>query len=525
MSPQLKSLIWLEWQQRRWQLLLCLSAALALLLTTILTDNKGLTIAGEIFLTSAIIPTVFLPAFVAVRTTHGEVSDNTLAFSEALPVSSPARSVVRLLGGAAVLWLTIAIVAIVTSLVLACGWHGDRLQLSGMSFRTGSSFRISTWQEAMPQIWRTAILCCFAAGTLYLVVCAVGSRRRSEVSVAAWGVVMTFLWLISIGPSTFELHSSWQSVLESVRNITSPLSMCELFARNPQIHVLSTSTLVTLNLLFQSLLAAYFVRSYTHRYVNCEAKNSQLSERTVRWQMRWRFSTPLTALVWLTLRQTLPICFAGAATAWLLVIGSNTARSGPGQMWQISRDVTDATIVIGFLWATMVGSMIFAPETDRRISEFWRAAPISVRTMFVVKFAVGLLTVLLVLDSSALAARMLWSGPAMLSVDSQPVIDETTKYLRSVIPLHAMTFTIAIAATCWLRRPMLAGMFTLAVLFYFSVALSAFEMTRPYVPAAFGDTTIANPVVVFTAMLTITVASGVLAYRMLGRYRIGQMFN
>jgi len=90
---------------------------------------------------------------------------------------------------------------------------------------------------------------------------------------------------------------------------------------------------------------------------------------------------------------------AGLALACLFagfqVVSNHGLRSTPNMF---RRDLVDGTFVVAILWSAVVGSGVFAGEFEPRLEHFWRSRPISPSGWFWVKFMVGLLTVLAVLD-------------------------------------------------------------------------------------------------------------------------------
>ena len=64
---------------------------------------------------------LFMPIFLAMRTSLGETTDRTRSFSDALPISSCRRGWIRLAGGAGVLIVPILAGAILLSLCLGFG--------------------------------------------------------------------------------------------------------------------------------------------------------------------------------------------------------------------------------------------------------------------------------------------------------------------------------------------------------------------------------------------------------------------
>ena len=170
-------------------------------------------------------------------------------------------------------------------------------------------------------------------------------------------------------------------------------------------------------------------------------------------------------------------------------------------------------------WAVVVGAGIFASEIDWRIGEFWRTRPIATGQLFAVKFAAGLLAVLLVLDGSVIAATC-FSRNWGRGNDSM-----SWAYIACFLPLHAALFALAVAWTCRLRQAVLGGMAAFATLILSELAFSWSADTRRFSPLQACDQILFHqidfahgyPVVLAESVLTL-VASIVIGWLALRRY-------
>jgi hypothetical protein len=190
------------------------------------------------------------------------------------------------------------------------------------------------------------------------------------------------------------------------------------------------------------------------------------------------------------------------------------ADSMPSSMW-----------IIGLMWAVVVGAGAFSAEIDSRIGEFWRTWPIPFWHMFVIKFFVGLLAVLLVLDATTIAVS--WQSPHWGDYRSM-----NWPYIACIVPLHATMFAVAVAWTCVLRRPVLGGMATVVSFAMMTILIEWFETTRHFDPIeVYDNLALKSPIahgqidftahgypVVATAMGVILLASIVIAGLALRRY-------
>lgn len=529
MSPQLRALIYLEWQQRRWQLLLCLVVTLGGSILMFLAEpTNGSAFPLTMYMWSVGIVAVFLPLFVATRTSLGEMSDHTLSFSQALPVSPTVRSVIRLAGGAFVLWTSILLAAGLFTLVIGAGWRASALSLS--------SGQVVGSMDIVARIWQQAYFYCVAASTIYLIVCMIGNRLRNELMTTSLGVVVVCLTLLMLDPYPFGYRFSrldGNRYISVVRHILSPLSWLlnpRYSHYYPDSGQLPLSAALIPNALLQLFLAIVFVRTSGYRYATAETQPRKFREATVLWRGQFSLCTPDRAIIWLTMRQTLPLCLAGAALAWLLsaaVLNSEfiewSVYQHPKEFWlrlvleQFAQHLRNTIFSVGFLWSVVVGSMVFAPESDRRLGEFWRAVPIQPGRLFAIKYVVGLLAVLVVLDASMIATYAAFMPDRPWNRYQHSALHLAAE----TVPLHAMVFTFAVLLTCWLRRPVLAAMLTIASCSYLYVVLNGYELTRLFVPGTYysGSWAIALG-------LTLTSAFGaVAAYRLLMRYRTGRLFS
>ena len=97
------------------------------------------------------------------------------------------------------------------------------------------------------------------------------------------------------------------------------------------------------------------------------------------------------------------------------------------------------------------------------------------RRLFLVKFVVGLVVVLLVLDATIIAAT--WFSPIWGTDHSM-----NWAYIACFLPLHATMFAVAVAWTCILRRPVWGGMAAIATFALLNIALDWSAATRDFDP-------------------------------------------
>jgi hypothetical protein len=224
-------------------------------------------------------------------------------------------------------------------------------------------------------------------------------------------------------------------------------------------------------------LAAWFVRRYSRRPSDGAA---ELAENTGRRAWRpWTLRLPTRgiALAWLTLRQSVPMCLPGLVIACLMTpFQMDNHGPNPREGFEGYADALPSSMwFVGLMWSVVVGAGIFSSEIDWRIGEFWRTRPIPAWQLFGVKFITGLLAVLLVLDTTVIAAT--WRSPNWGDYYCM-----NWPHIACFLPLHATMFAIAVAWTCVLRRAVLGGMAAIATFAITSVAIDWSDATREFDP-------------------------------------------
>jgi ABC-type transport system involved in multi-copper enzyme maturation permease subunit len=135
----------------------------------------------------------------------------------------------------------------------------------------------------------------------------------------------------------------------------------------------------------------------------------------------------------------------------------------------VAGQLPGTTWYVAMLWAAVVGSGVFAAELEPRLAGFWRSRPISPSAWYWVKFIVGLIAVIGVLDGVTILVS--WNSPYGHSPSQMSL-----SYVACMPVLHATMYSLAVLGVCLLRRPVAGA--TAAVLAFFLVTL-VFESVAP----------------------------------------------
>jgi hypothetical protein len=422
-----------------------------------------------------------------MRTSLGETTNRTRSFSDALPVSPHWRAAVRLAGGAAT--LVVPLVAAATVLIAVRWMFGlsPDAATAPAAAAVPMVAEVADQANALPLRSEAEVGCLifgiflWSAVCLYLYLSLLGTTLAAENQLGYSGAAVTMLFFLSIPLARLFSIQEHPAIVAAIGMIA-PHTTIMMYARSsPDSHLIDfypRSMLVPLagSLVLQAVLAALFIRWYGRR-MGSPVRGTTAVPQARRW-WRPRLTTKAAALSWLTLRQAVPMAVPGLMLACLMgptgVSWSEEAPEGVS-WWRYADSLACVMSAIGMLWGVIVGSGIFSTELDWRAAEFWRSRPIAVGQLFALKFLVGMAAVLLVLDGTAVAVG--WKSTHFGSSQAM-----NWAYLACIVPLHATMFALAVAVTCLLRRSVIGGMATMALLLTSEAACQGmrFHPTRVY---------------------------------------------
>lgn len=458
MTRQLRSLMAKEWAERRSTLVWGLVFAMLYL---------GYCVAYEIeYRPRAIVSGYYATCaglgclaavLLAMPTTAGEYTRRTIRYSASLPISLRQMAWVRLLGAWACLAVPIIVGALLVTVIVASGLV-EQAELRGTSSQGLLERASLSSAAAVAVLWTTTAISLVAALELMALLSLFGTLCRTERQVGFWGAIIALLWTII---PAIRIQAEPFSVAHRVAALF-PQSLVSLSSyglhdgTTYQDLELSSSVWwpIAGSLLVTYVLGCWFARRYGRRQ-----EGSAVSPTMSSW---WRLPTlpvnhffrlpgRLGALIWLDLRQSLPLCLAGLTLA-LLITGINLFESAGETgtlILRLAGGLPSNSWYVGLLWSALVGVGIFAAELEPGLQHFWRTRPITPTTWFWTKFIVGLLAVVIVLDG--LPAVIGWKSPYRSDAGRTGFV-----YLACMPLLHAQVYAIAVAAVCWLRRPIAA---------------------------------------------------------------------
>ena len=134
--------------------------------------------------------------------------------------------------------------------------------------------------------------------------------------------------------------------------------------------------------------------------------------------------------------------------------------SAEGNYWtrEFRREVANAAIGIGNLWAIVVAVGLFADDLESRLHTFWRSRPIRPTTWFWGKYLIGAFSILVMIDVPAVA----------LGVYDQHPARELFAFLCVTLQ-HLASFSMAVMAICLIRHVVCAGVLGMCGMLFVTV--------------------------------------------------------
>ena len=498
----LQSLLWKEWRERRRTFFVCLAWILCGAIYVVFYEStSGCRTPVSRYGSVCLIYSLCMSVFLAMRVSLSEVTDQTISFTRMLPVLLSKVAAVRL--GMAIFALIIPILlgALVLLVFLASGLL-EQVPARSEQFTSGYEI-VAT--PGVNQVLRTSLaaggavsllakLTCVSVvqtAALFLVICLLGARRRNEVHVGFLGALVAFVWFIMLSVRDLFPADSFQLFHDYV-GILFPQSLVMFYNYNTagaSWHDLDLADRVWLslflNLCLQFGLAVWFTRLY----------GTQNAVPSVRKWHFWKFPPlfslvsipffrPVFSLIWINLRQSVPLALAGLILAGFMAM-MQTLGSHPNanNNWELVKyNLPGSMWVLGMLWATVVGSGVIASELTPGLGHFWMSRPIPIRRWFWFKYLIGLLAVLFVLDGTTIAVS--WNSLFLSPEEKMNYGSDllSWSYIACYPALHALMYSLAVLGVCWWKKPVRGAVMAVSVFFIGSLVMESIPSITEFDP-------------------------------------------
>lgn len=426
------NLFWKEWHEQKWKLLSLMVIALSVFGAMLSQDvgNVEFALASTIF---AFV--MFAPTFVAMGVSAGEHASGVIRFVHAQPVPIWQVAAVRCFAGLSVLLTPI----------LCCGllcW-----------------LAAFVWPQSGPYSARTASLAGLPGEwtlTLKLVVLT-GFGLAASVNLYAWTVAITvnqrtesragligLLVMVVLGVSGMIGLSGWENPLP---NFSATQLLCLISGPLVWLGVIdfvgnSHYGLVTVAVLWQLLLTTGLLAVIVRRYGREETWFQGIHFEKLRpvstdpSRLLPPMASPWRALLWLQLRQSIPVCIAGLAIVFAIALTTRLDRSAG--VYAFDRLYPG----VGCVLALLIGVGSYVSELDPKLHTFWRSRPISPSGWFWFKYVGGLVALIGLFDLPC--AFLVWTG----------IVRTSSPGIAACFPmlLHLLCYSLAVLAACSVRH-------------------------------------------------------------------------
>ena len=417
------NLIWKEWHEQKWKLLALTVIALSVCVAMLSQDIHN----AEFALVSTMWAFVmFAPTFVAMGVSAGEHASGVIRFVRAQPVPVWKVATVRCLAGLCLL-ITPILCSSLLCWLAAFAWP----QRGPYSVRTASLTGLpDEWTFSLKLVVLTGIGLA-ACVNLYSWIVAITVNQRTEFRVGLIGLLVTVVlfFLGSVGLDGQEssrlrlpsLHAGpmvWLSVIDFIRNSRDGLAVLAVVWQ----------WVLTLGLM------AVMVRQYGReekwlrggRREKLRSASAEYACLFPPMSSRWR------ALLWLQLRQTIPVCITALAIVFVFIL---VAPVYAGR-------AVDVHPIIGCVLAILIGVGSYVSELDPKLHTFWRSRPISATSWFWFKYVGGLVALIGLFDLPY--ALLVWTR----------MVPSSSPGIAACFPmvLHLLCYSLAVLAACSVRH-------------------------------------------------------------------------
>jgi hypothetical protein len=481
----MNSLLWKDWRENKGYLAM-FSAWMALAACYAVAYELGHHYRAAVgsFSGLASFYSVFAAIILAMRVCRGEHTDRTIGFSASLPVSLRHMATVRILGAAATLAIPIVIGAMVMSIALASGWIAQALPRDPVVYVQMPQRGTASVFTSLEQLWSVAAIAVLGGAQLMLILSLLGCRLRTQAQVGLLGVVVALGSLIAedlfwygnrnpytqmtygaLVPQSLVVH--WGYGDESGGYTDHEMARYRWIAMGLAIPVLA-------------ILGSLFVAQYG------ELKSPSNAAR--RWRFRIalppllsripiRLPSRLFAMIWLELRQSLPLAGFGFLLALLVATAGALMEHRRRHSFDTSvlMEMPHTMFFVGMLWAAVVGSALYSADLGSALGGFWRSRPISPGLWYWTKFMIGLIAILIVLDGATILIS--WNAPREDFTSGM-----SWAYVACFPIIHSLMYSLAVLGTCSLRRHVIGGIAAILGYAVLTIGITAFPMTNPLEP-------------------------------------------
>jgi hypothetical protein len=437
-----RNLFWKEWHEQKWKLLALTAIALSVCVALLFQDpgNGAFSLLFTIYSYA-----MFAPIVVGMGVCAGEHASGVIQFVRAQPVPMRRVALVRWIVGGSVLLIPMVCICVIILIVMYF-----REQVGPQSVRTAASFgSFGPEWSAAATLFVLTVVGMAASLNLYAWIVAVAVNQRTEFRAGLIGLLVTVAIIFSgIGWSiAWDNHLPDISVLSLFGLMSSfsiPLGIMAFIRHSLQwLAVIAVAGQLLLTICLMQVMVFRYGRE--ERWLSSDFFRRTQKAATETMQLGRPRSSQWRALLWLQIRQSLPVCIVGLCLVLTIVVASAGFEA----------DSFDAMFpIVGCVLALLIGVGTFVSELQPALHTFWRSRPISPASWFWFKFIGG-----------AIALFGLFDVPCML-LTWFGIVRTSSPGLVAVFPmlLHLLCYSIAVFMACSVRHSTYSTVLAVGVL-------------------------------------------------------------
>ena len=421
-----RNLFWKEWHEQKWKLLALTAIALSLCVALLFQDLGNVAFS---LISTTYAYAVLAPILMGMGVCSGEHASGVIQFVRAQPISIRRMATVRWIAGACVLLIPLLCVTAICWIVMC---FED--QVGAQSVRTDAAFTlIPGWGETFTLFFLT-VAGMAACLNLYSWIVAVAVNQRTEFRAGLIGLLVTVLmFFVGIGGmSAWENHRPNISVFCLMSSPMVSLGIVDFIRHSlPWLAVLAVIWQMLLTIGLMQVMVFRYGRE--ERWLSGDFFKRTKSSATEAYQLGKPQPSQWRALLWLQMRQSMPVCMVGLCLVPTIVLMTGGYAA----------DSFDSMYpTIGCVLALLIGVGSFVTELQPGLHAFWRSRPISPTSWFWFKFIGGAIALIGLFDVPCML--LTWSG----------IVRTSSPGFAAAFPmlLHILFYSVAVFMACSVRH-------------------------------------------------------------------------
>lgn len=438
-----KTLFWKELHEHKWKMLSLIAMVLSVIVLQLIRSDveTGLVLVVYVYILAA-------PIYITMGVSSAEQANRSISFVKAIPNPIWQAGVARVIVG----WLVL-----MAPLVSACAVCQLHLLFSPEATKQYSGMR--QWMQlesAHNAVWFMTAIIVGMATNLYSWILLTTVNQTSELRAGLIGlltvVALFFSGILSVNRWQFNGHapeSNFAWLVVSIGPMASTVwSDSSIWAKTGHYWSVVVVQLLTIGVLLVSAARRYGGRTL---FRLPELGGGRNPDHRANLPLSQPFTSPHKALLWMQLRESIPIALCGFVVVLLL--------AGLELEAQRYHATVDSGMFVGCVLAVILAVGSYVPHLEAKLHTFWRSRPIPPSQWFWMKYIAGAAVIVLCYDMPLFVLQR------MLSSDVHPFLVHQLSFAADTgfpILLHLFIYSVVVLAACSIRHPIYSGVLGVA---------------------------------------------------------------